>query len=202
MDDASMEQRSPVPPELSLPRYAEITAHLRHFRGERAERTFARLGVAESAFRAARATWNEAIEGSMKAGRYELVLSFSAKVNETLAKLRQKDAPLLDPTGEVDIRRLGAPPTPFSGSARPEPKEPKAPPLTLEQYASLLAELRVFPERASEIRARYFVPNDDALLALRLEWQARFSADRGLLHLFNSTYERFCQWLLKGGTNQ
>lgn len=53
------------------------------------------------------------------------------------------------------------------------------PPLTLEQYASLRAELTVWPEQADAILLRYHVPSQTARQALCEHWEKRFAKNGG-----------------------
>jgi hypothetical protein len=53
------------------------------------------------------------------------------------------------------------------------------PRLKLEQYASLHAELRVWPERAGEILLRYYVPSEAARKALEEHWAMRLAENVG-----------------------
>ena len=49
-----------------------------------------------------------------------------------------------------------------------------AAPLTVEQYASLCAELAVYPDKKVEILRKYYLPDEAAYRALEKDWQVRF----------------------------
>ncbi|MFT3767296.1 MAG: hypothetical protein QM820_17495 [Minicystis sp.] len=91
-----------------------------------------------------------------------------------------------------------AQPTQTAASAPITNTPPAAPPsLTLEQYASLSAEISHAPEHVALIRARYFIASDDALRALQRTWQARFAADPALEARFHALLAQYRAWLLQ-----
>lgn len=128
------------------------------------------------------------------------------KVNRAPAKLTG--------TANVDPRAIAAavmpfdkgkpptaPATPVPLPARPAPDAHLAagavPALTLEQYASLTAELTVSPERAAEIRARYQVGAEDVFQRLVRGFQARFAADAELKARVVALSAQYREWLLQ-----
>jgi hypothetical protein len=74
---------------------------------------------------------------------------------------------------------------------------PRAPPLTLEQYASLLAELHVYADRNGEIMARYGVTGRAAMDALGAVYRARFDKDPGMLQSFQKLELQYRDWLFR-----
>ena len=103
-------------------------------------------------------------------------------------------------TSNLDPKAVAAA-LPF-GRERQAPAAPSAVPvLTVEQYASLTAELTVSPERSAEIRARYQIGADDAFQALARSFTARFSADPDLYARFGALSAQYRAWLSqkKGG---
>jgi hypothetical protein len=69
------------------------------------------------------------------------------------------------------------------------------PRLKLSEYASLRAELAVWPERISEILLRYHVPNEAAHLALHEHWTERLAANRGERAAFEKAVREYWAWL-------
>lgn len=82
--------------------------------------------------------------------------------------------------GDLDLR---APSTPFVAPSSVVPTAPLPPsslvPLTLEQYASLCAELSAAPTRRQEILFRYRVADEAALARLDAAWAGRLAASPG-----------------------
>ncbi len=69
------------------------------------------------------------------------------------------------------------------------------PELSLNEYASLHAELSVWPERAGEILVRYRVGNKAAQGALDAHWATRFGGEAGLRADFERALGEFVGWL-------
>ncbi|MEZ4442740.1 MAG: hypothetical protein R3B72_26835 [Polyangiaceae bacterium] len=67
--------------------------------------------------------------------------------------------------------------------------------LTLDQYASLQAELSIAPERAQTIRARYHLADADAHQRVIVEWEAELARDPDKRALYVSRYTQFRAWL-------
>jgi hypothetical protein len=91
---------------------------------------------------------------------------------------------------------------PFRGAPRSTAPAPAAnavsaqpPDLTLEQWASLRAELTTTPNRKAEIYRRYFVKSDAALEAANASWAARFAADPALAGRFDDYLRQYLAWL-------
>jgi hypothetical protein len=76
---------------------------------------------------------------------------------------------------------------------------PEGPPrLTLEQFASLEAELRCHPDRAGAVRARYGMNAAD-FAAERLRWAHRFLGDAELTQRYKAKLDEFIRWLEANG---
>jgi hypothetical protein len=69
------------------------------------------------------------------------------------------------------------------------------PRLTLEQYASLCAELSVYPERLTDIRRRYHVMNTAAHRALDEHWRTALNESPAARAKFHVDLTRFTAWL-------
>jgi hypothetical protein len=67
--------------------------------------------------------------------------------------------------------------------------------LTLEQWASLRAELATAPNRKVEIYQRYFVKSDAALEAADASWAARFAVNPILARRFDDHFRQYLAWL-------
>ncbi|APR87642.1 hypothetical protein A7982_12991 [Minicystis rosea] len=67
-------------------------------------------------------------------------------------------------------------PFPTSAGAGTKPSQATFPRLPLQTYASLCVELSLFPDRATEVSAKYGVSNEAARHALDRDWESRFSA--------------------------
>jgi|SRR6185437_13537440 len=65
---------------------------------------------------------------------------------------------------------------PFAGAPARKPSPPAFPQMPLRSYASLHAELAVFPHRAADVRKKYAVADETMQAALDRDWQARFDA--------------------------
>jgi hypothetical protein len=113
------------------------------------------------------------------------------------------------PREATPFLKTGTPTAPPLGGATPprEPiKPPSAPPpaaatapreLTLEQYASLSAELSISPERVGAILAKYGVPGVDGRRALDRAWEARFSTNPELQQRWQALQAQYRRWLLE-----
>src|SRR5262249_37901645 len=91
------------------------------------------------------------------------------------------ELPLSAPSG-LPVRSPGA----------PLPSRP--PRLTLEQYASLCAEIAASPAETSAVRARYGL-DDAAHFAERDEWHRRFVADTDLYARYAHLFQVFRDYL-------
>jgi hypothetical protein len=69
------------------------------------------------------------------------------------------------------------------------------PRLKLTEYASLHAELRVWPERAGEIVPRYYVPSEAARKALEEHWARRLAENVEERAAFERAVEEYSAWL-------
>jgi hypothetical protein len=77
---------------------------------------------------------------------------------------------------------VGAAPVPF-------------PRLALEMYASLRAELSLWPERSAEILPRYYVMNEAAQRALEEHWQRELAASPEARATFDKVLAEYTAWL-------
>jgi hypothetical protein len=69
------------------------------------------------------------------------------------------------------------------------------PRLSLKGYASLRAELLVWPERSAEIRRRYHVMNEAARRALEEHWQVELAASPEARATFDKALAGYTAWL-------
>ena len=86
--------------------------------------------------------------------------------------------------------------------AEPTPGGPPAqsiavPQMRLQTYASLGAELSVYPEKAAQILPKYGVASEQVKAALDQEWRARFAANPETLREWHKLFGEFREWLLK-----
>jgi hypothetical protein len=88
------------------------------------------------------------------------------------------------PLGEI------GPALPFAGS-----RSAAIPTFTLEQFASLRAELAARPAAESEILTRYGLAGEAALIALQQRWELRLQADPSMRKSFEELLARYRQWL-------
>ena len=69
------------------------------------------------------------------------------------------------------------------------------PRLSLEQYASLCAELALWPARSAEILLRYHVTNEAARRALSEHWQAELALGSKAHAMFVKAVAAYAAWL-------
>jgi hypothetical protein len=69
------------------------------------------------------------------------------------------------------------------------------PQLPLEAYASLRAELSLWPERSAEILPRYYVMNEAAQRALEDHWQKELAASSEARASFDKLLAEYTAWL-------
>jgi hypothetical protein len=74
-------------------------------------------------------------------------------------------------------------------------KVPPFPTMTLDQFASLQAELAVHPGGADAIRARYHLRDEASQRHLEEHWQARFAASPVERRAFTTKVGQFRRWL-------
>ena len=106
---------------------------------------------------------------------------------DLLGSLR-KELPFLKAGSAVPIR-----------AAAPAATAAAWPRLTLDTYASLCAELSVFPERVSEILKKYGITDDAERRAVDREWAERLSSHPETQNLWQRKVGEFRAWLLRGG---
>jgi hypothetical protein len=94
------------------------------------------------------------------------------------------------------------PPTPYvAPGAAPQPAGLAVPAvlgasssrLTLEQYASLSAEIAISPGTSAAVRARYGL-DENAYVAETGFWQRRFSSDKELFIRYSALYQSYREW--------
>jgi len=100
-----------------------------------------------------------------------------------------KTAPLGDDSIAKAVAAL-----PFAGNTVGAALVP-VPRLPLETYASLRAELLVWPERSDEILPRYHVMNEAAHRALLEHWEAEFDASPEARATFEKDLASYTAWL-------
>jgi hypothetical protein len=97
----------------------------------------------------------------------------------------------VEETAAMSPLRLGAEPLPFGPRSGPE--------LTLEQYASLGAELRARSTPRSAVLVRYGVGDEQGLAALEGRWARRLADDPSLRRRFDELATHYEQWLRDRG---
>ena len=114
---------------MSLQRYAEVSAHLRHFPADKKAEVIARMGIRRSAWEAGSARWSAAMNGELESGKTDLASQFGATVTRIKKRL-DAQRPSLDSLGplpgpdEADPAPASAPaPAPASAPA-PPPSQP------------------------------------------------------------------------------
>ena len=89
-------------------------------------------------------------------------------------------------------------PLPFSvagGAAKPGAAAGSR--FTMEQFASLTAEISAAPTKIGEVRARYGL--DEASHRAEAErWQRLFAADKDLFARYTEAFQRYREWLARG----
>jgi hypothetical protein len=83
--------------------------------------------------------------------------------------------------------------------AKPGAQAARFPRLPLETYASLCAELSVFPERTPGILQKYGVKDEAARQALGKDWDARLSANADTREEWQRLCDTYAEYLRKGG---
>lgn len=95
------------------------------------------------------------------------------------------------------------PALPFDpGASAPAPGGPRAsqwPPLTLDAYASLCAELAVFPANSLDILRKYGVADDTMKRGLDQQWRELFTTAPPLREEWQRKMTGFCDWLRRAG---
>ncbi len=91
------------------------------------------------------------------------------------------------PPSDPPTSRRGA----VTSAALPLAPSDSAPELTLEQYASLCAELAVFPPHVEAIFQRYGLMSLQSRLTVDLTWRERLRRDVARHHAWQSLYQRY-----------
>jgi hypothetical protein len=112
------------------------------------------------------------------------------------------------PFREVSDSGSRPPPTTASGlknlpfrAATPAPAAPAAPRatrFTLEQFASLSAEIAVAPPAVAQVRGRYGL-DEASHRAEAEEWGRRFAADKELFARYGALFQSYRDWLARSG---
>jgi hypothetical protein len=97
--------------------------------------------------------------------------------------------------GSLGVPFVKRPAEPTAGG--PPAQSIAVPQMQLETYASLGAELSVYPEKAAQILPRYGVADERVRAALEHEWRARFAAHPETLREWHKLFSEFREWLLK-----
>lgn len=85
---------------------------------------------------------------------------------------------------------------PFQNKQKAAPRSaPEPPELSLEQYASYLAECIVNPDDTGKVYGRYRVSEPGVREALERAWKGRFEAAPALRAQSEQLVEQFAQWL-------
>ncbi|MEP7120949.1 MAG: hypothetical protein ABJE95_08575 [Byssovorax sp.] len=87
----------------------------------------------------------------------------------------------------------------MKGAAAPAPPAAAWPQLPLDTYASLCAELAVFPERAAEILKKYGIADEAVRRGVDREWTERLAAHPTTQDLWQRKVGEFRAWLHRGG---
>lgn len=87
-------------------------------------------------------------------------------------------------------------PSPAPLASTPAPAN-VGPPMTLDAYASLCAELLAYPERRPDIRKRYRIPDEATLAAVHARWQAHFGEQPQVRAEWQAKCTAFRDWLTK-----
>lgn len=107
---------------------------------------------------------------------------------------KPRPAPVGSGTAFIPEEMVAQAAVPFAGT--PKAAAPaRGPDLTLQQYASLCAELAVYPERADSIRLKYRVGDAQAMAALEGVWRDRFARDAAARADWQKQVEQFQRWL-------
>jgi len=81
-----------------------------------------------------------------------------------------------------------------------ETSPPRLPELSVEQFASCLAEIKAYPERIARVRERYGIANDAVHAALDATWQRRLASDVDLATRWRTSYQTYLDWLVRSNT--
>ncbi|MCK6587704.1 MAG: hypothetical protein L6Q76_08980, partial [Polyangiaceae bacterium] len=109
---------------------------------------------------------------------------------------RQTLPPNVVPSSPVVPFKAAVPPAAPSqpaGLAVPAVLGANASRLTLEQYASMSAEVAISPGTSAAVRARYGL-DENAYIAETGFWQRRFSADKDLFTRYSALYQSYREW--------
>ena len=101
----------PAEPEIDFARYAEVSAHLRHFPGDKRDEVLGRLGHRPRAWDAAVSRWTAAREAEIEDGRADLTERFGRLVGRARERL-ETTRPTLESLGPLPPPEEAAPPAP------------------------------------------------------------------------------------------
>jgi len=197
-------------PPLDLERFAQLSADIDV--GNVREQVLAEAGVSLETWLAAQQWWLSRMGAEATRKRYDLTNRYQAAFLAYRRIAFQR---------KLKRRHLGAaenaPPSSVSGAARPEaPREVQAPlmggyganaapaegpRLTLAQYASLRAEMAVYPAHLDTIRSRYGF-DEGSYAREDGEWQWRFEADKELFGQYVALFRHYRDYLLGAASNQ
>ena len=92
--------------------------------------------------------------------------------------------------------RATPPPLPRRAAPAPAPAAPTSTRFSLEQFASLGAEIAVTPAAVAQVRGRYGL-DDASHRAEAEEWGRRFSADKELFARYGALFQSYRDWLAR-----
>jgi hypothetical protein len=121
------------------------------------------------------------------------------QVPEAKRGTRTQPVPVMKRPGLAATAGVGDDANSGAVAAMPFPGIPAAvarfPSMNVDGYASLRAELLVYPGSAEEIRAKYSVWSKPAQAALDADWAARFAVEAGLWAAFGAKFWQHVEWL-------
>ncbi len=201
---------------LTVERYAEVLAHTVYFGMARRSEVLERLGVEEPAWAAADAKWTQALVDEALQDEHPVTVAFAASFAPVHGRLKAEKpvigsigAPLAvapapaparpedPPSQPVPVEatptylRVDARKVPETSAAVALPAAGPPPPLTLQRYASLCAEVAVFPDRAEAIFHAYGFGEVHDRRAADLSWQERLRRNPAEYQGWRALYQRW-----------
>ncbi len=197
-------------PPLDLERFAQLSAEIDV--GNLREQVLAEGGVSLETWSQAQQWWLSRMAAEATRKRYDLTNRYNAAflayrrlaLQRKLKRRHLGEAPDSSPLSKQRMERpappkeIEAPLAAGSGQAANAPEE--GPRLTLAQYASLRAEMAVYPAHLDTIRQRYGF-DERSYAREDGEWQWRFEADKDLFAQYVALFRRYRDWLLGAASN-
>jgi hypothetical protein len=194
-------------PPLDLERFAQLSAEIDV--GNRRDQVLAEAGVSLETWLAAQQWWLSRMGAEATRKRYDLTnryqaafLAYRKIAFVRLSKRRHLGAAEVAPPSRHAERpaQLKEVQAPLMGGYGANAAPAEGPRLTLSQYASLRAEMAVYPAHLDAIRGRYGF--DEASYAREDgEWQWRFEADKALFAQYVALFRHYRDWLLGAASN-